>query len=150
MVQWWRICLPMQGTQVQYLFGEPRSHMPRGYWVHKPQRDHLRCNQDSTQPNKYFLKISFTIKRIKRAEAHYIFFYHAWSFLFFFVSFLKNKYSLALPGFHCSTWDLHCHEPVSCSKQDLVPWPGIEPRPQAWERGVLATGPPGKSLRFPF
>ena len=35
--------------------------------------------------------------------------------------------------FNCSTWD-------------LVPRPGIEPGPLHWERGVLATGPPVKSL----
>ena len=29
-VQWLRIRLPMQGTQVQSLVGELRSHMPRG------------------------------------------------------------------------------------------------------------------------
>ena len=33
----------------------------------------------------------------------------------------------------------------SCGIWDLVPWPGIEPRPPALGRGVLATGPPGKS-----
>ena len=33
-----------------------------------------------------------------------------------------------------------------CSMWDLVPWPGIEPRPLHWENGVLATGSPGKSL----
>ena len=30
--------------------------------------------------------------------------------------------------------------------RDLVPWPGIEPRPLHWERGVLTTGPWGKPL----
>ena len=30
--------------------------------------------------------------------------------------------------------------------RDLVPWPGIEPRLPALGRGVLPTGPPGKSL----
>ena len=29
-----------------------------------------------------------------------------------------------------------------------VPWRGIEPEPLYWKRGVLATGPPGKSHRF--
>ena len=28
----------------------------------------------------------------------------------------------------------------------LVPWPGIKPRPLHWEHGVLDTGPQGKSL----
>ena len=28
---------------------------------------------------------------------------------------------------------------------DLVPWPGFELGKPAWERGVLATGSPGKS-----
>ena len=35
---------------------------------------------------------------------------------------------------------------LSCSLRDLVPWPGIEPRPLLWEHGVLTTGPPVKSL----
>ena len=30
MVQWLRICLPMQGMQVRSLVGELRAHMPRG------------------------------------------------------------------------------------------------------------------------
>ena len=29
-VQWLRLCLPMQGVQVQSLVGQLRSHMPRG------------------------------------------------------------------------------------------------------------------------
>ena len=33
---------------------------------------------------------------------------------------------------------------------DLVPWPGIEPGPLHWQHGVLATGPPGKSLFVVF
>ena len=33
---------------------------------------------------------------------------------------------------------------LSCIMQDLVPWPGMGPL--CWERGVLATGPPGRSL----
>ena len=37
---------------------------------------------------------------------------------------------------------------LSCSMWDLVPWPGIEPRPLRWEQGVLATGPRGKSPKF--
>ena len=31
-----------------------------------------------------------------------------------------------------------------------APWPGVEPGPLHWERGVLATGPPGKSHEFTF
>ena len=33
---------------------------------------------------------------------------------------------------------------------DVVPWPGIEPTPLHWEHGVLAPGPPGKSLDSVF
>ena len=40
---------------------------------------------------------------------------------------------LAAPGLSCGLWH-------------LVPWPGIRPGPLHWERGVLAAGPPGKSL----
>ena len=38
----------------------------------------------------------------------------------------------------------------NCSMQDLVPWPGIEPRPLHWERGDLTTGPTRKSLLSDF
>ena len=31
---------------------------------------------------------------------------------------------------------------------NLIPPPGIEPRPPALEHGILATGPPGKSLKL--
>ena len=34
---------------------------------------------------------------------------------------------------------------LSCLPWDLVPWPGIKPRPPPLEWRVLATGPPGKS-----
>ena len=34
---------------------------------------------------------------------------------------------------------------LGCGFQDLVPWPGIEPRPLHWEHGVSATEPLGKS-----
>ena len=37
---------------------------------------------------------------------------------------------------------------LSCSMWDPAPWPGIEPRPLHWEHGVLAIGPPGKSLNW--
>ena len=36
-----------------------------------------------------------------------------------------------------------------CGPWDLVPWPGLNPGPLPWEHGVLATGPPGKSLLPP-
>ena len=36
----------------------------------------------------------------------------------------------------------------SCGMWDLVPPQGMEPSPLHWEHGVLATGPPEKSLRF--
>ena len=36
-VQWLRICLPIQETQVWSLAGELRSHIPRGIKVHVPQ-----------------------------------------------------------------------------------------------------------------
>ena len=48
-----------------------------------------------------------------------------------------------MPGLHCSMQDLI----FSCSMWDLVPQPRIEPRPPAWEHGVLATGPPGSPKR---
>ena len=34
---------------------------------------------------------------------------------------------------------------LSCDMWDLVPWPGIEPRPLHWEHRVLSTRPPGQS-----
>ena len=41
--------------------------------------------------------------------------------------------------FSCGTGTL------SCGMRDLVPWPGIKPRPHAWECRALATESPGKS-----
>ena len=37
MVQWFRICLPMQGTRVRSLIRELRSYMPRDNWAHVPK-----------------------------------------------------------------------------------------------------------------
>ena len=55
----------------------------------------------------------------------------------FFIYLLKKILFiyLAAPGLSCGMWD-------------LVPWPGIEPKPPDWERGILTTGPPGKSLVY--
>ena len=84
----------------------------------------------------------------------------------FFV-FLKNIYLfiLVVLGLSCGTWDLHCSMrdllvaacrllAVACGllvvacMWDLVSRPGVEPGPLHWERRVLPTGPPGKSLDF--
>ena len=35
---------------------------------------------------------------------------------------------------------------AACGMWDILPWPGMEPPPLHWEHGVLALGPPGKSL----
>ena len=59
--------------------------------------------------------------------------------------FKKKIIYLAVPGyFRSSLWRL------SCSMWDLVPWPGIDPGPQHWKRGMLATGPPWEFLHWPF
>ena len=42
------------------------------------------------------------------------------------------------------------HRIFSCSMWDLVPWPGIEPRPLHWGHGVLHTGLPGKFPTLPL
>ena len=70
-------------------------------------------------------------------------------FFFFFLMFTYLIY-LAVPGFSCGTWDLHCHmrDLFSCGLWDVVPWPGMEPGPLHWEHGTLTTGPP--SLCHPF
>ena len=52
--------------------------------------------------------------------------YYAWIFIW------KNRFSFFWPG--------HAAYGI------LVPWPGIEPGPRQWKRGVLTTGPPGNSL----
>ena len=67
-VQWLRICLAVQGTQVLSLARELRSHMPWGNWVCVPQllslqgrhqnnpRDTTKipmcCNEDPKKPKK--------------------------------------------------------------------------------------------------
>ena len=39
---------------------------------------------------------------------------------------------------------------LSCSAQDIIPQPGIEPTPPALGAWILATGPPGKTLNWAF
>ena len=54
-----------------------------------------------------------------------------------------------MPALSCSTMYLRILLPMQTliwDMWDLVPQPGIEPRTLHWECGVLATGPPGKSL----
>ena len=79
-VQWLRIHLAVQGTQVLSLAGELRCHMPRGNWVCVPlllslqglhqnnPRDTAKipmcCNQDPTKPKKKVKKKkNFFLKR---------------------------------------------------------------------------------------
>ena len=57
-----------------------------------------------------------------------------------------TKIYLEAQGHSCNMWDvlLAAYRIFSCGIWDLVPWPGVEPRPLHWELRVLATGPPGK------
>ena len=54
---------------------------------------------------------------------------------------------LAASGLNCDTWDLRSllqHEGSLVVACGIRPWPAIEPGSLHW--GILATGPPGKSL----
>ena len=59
MVQWLRIRLAMQGTQVWSLVRELRSHMPQRNWAWEPQwespcittQDPIWCNETQPRPN---------------------------------------------------------------------------------------------------
>ena len=65
---WLRIYTAMQGTQVQSLVRELRSHVPQSNWASSPQtespcatmKDSTLCNEDPrtqrSQINKYFFK----------------------------------------------------------------------------------------------
>ena len=85
---------------------------------------------------------------------------------FFFLNIYLSIYLFILPalGLSCSMWDLFflvvacrllvveckllvavCKLLVVACMQDLVPRPGIGPRPLHWECGVSPAGPPGKS-----
>ena len=55
MVEWLRICLPVQGTQVQSLVGEVRSHM-------LGTTEPMGCSEEPTQPNKYFKTPNIVLK----------------------------------------------------------------------------------------
>ena len=47
--------------------------------------------------------------------------------------------------------NIYLSEPtLSCGVWNLVLWPGMGPGPLDLQRGVLAYGPPGKSLFFIF
>ena len=53
---------------------------------------------------------------------------------------------LAPLGLGCGMQGVCCYiQSLICGLWDLVPRPGIEPRPLHWELGVLIAGPPGKS-----
>ena len=64
---------------------------------------------------------------------------------------------MAVPDLSCGMWDLlvvarrlivvACGLLVAACMQDLVPLPGMEPRPPALEAGVLPTGQPGEPLK---
>ena len=49
---------------------------------------------------------------------------------------------LAVLSLSCGKWDRHCGMPtLSCVMRDLVPWPGIEPRPPTLEAPSLSQSP---------
>ena len=57
---------------------------------------------------------------------------------------------MALPGLSCDMWDLllivvTC-KPLVAAPGIYFPYQGMNPGPLHWKRGVLATGPPEKSL----
>ena len=51
-VQWLRIHLAMQRTQVQSLMGKLTSHMPWSNQAHPPQLESMRCNEHPMCCNK--------------------------------------------------------------------------------------------------
>ena len=44
--QYLKICLPMQGTWIQSLVEELRSHMLLGYWAHALQLENPACHNE--------------------------------------------------------------------------------------------------------
>ena len=77
-------------------------------------------------------------------------------YISYLCSFLKKYWFIYLAAsglncFHVACGIFSCGmRTLSSSMWDLVPWPGIEPGPLHWKHGVLATGPPGKSLFVVF
>ena len=67
-----------------------------------------------------------------------------------FFLFLIYVVYLAVPALSCSTWDLHSFirhmGPLVAVRGILFPDQGSSPGLLHWEWGVLAPGPPGKSL----
>ena len=47
-VQWLRICPPVQGTQIRFLVGKPRPHMPWGDYAHTTTEP-VRLSKDPAQ-----------------------------------------------------------------------------------------------------
>ena len=72
------------------------------------------------------------------------------NFYVFFFFFLLYQVLVAASGIFIATCGIFGEALgiFRCGKWDLVPWPGIKPRPPAL--GVLATGPPGKSVDPPL
>ena len=67
---------------------------------------------------------------------------HFLNIYLYLLIFLLHILFVARGIFSCSMSNL------SCRMLDLIPQSGTELGPQHWECGVLATGPPGKSLPF--
>ena len=77
-VQWLRLCLAMQGTQVRSLVWEPRSHMPRNSWAHTPQLESPRAAtkepRDATNASRASTKtqLSQVNKQANHSRCHLI------------------------------------------------------------------------------
>ena len=87
--------------------------------------------------------ISIHLGAIASADVHYGSCAN-WPPLFSFLLFI---YLFGCLGLSRGMRALHCHvQDLSCGMRDLVPWPGIHPRPPALGAWVLTAGSPGKSL----
>ena len=83
------------------------------------------CNELDESPENYS-KWKVNPEKIHTVWTHL---YNIFFNIYFYYLFIH----LAVPGLSRGLWD-------------LVPWTGIKPKPPALELGVLATGPPRKSL----
>ena len=71
---------------------------------------------------------------------------NSWIFLYFELHIMTFYFKYLFMYFDCTVLIVAC-EIFSCGMWNLVPRPRIKPKvPLHWERGLLATGPPGMSL----
>ena len=117
----------MFSKPLRYRFPSSSQHWWYSYWHFTDEETETLTS--SVISNMFIILTSFRCEDVSSGQTFFFF-----KYLFIW---LCQALVVACEIFSCGTWD-------------LVPWPGIKPRPYIWEHRVLAIRLPGKSSSQTF